>query len=76
MKNRIHIIIIGTLLATACSISNIKTSWSKPGAQPGEFEEVSAKCEQDRGMAGLGGDANFQVCMKQNGWFLIEETVQ
>ena len=76
MKNGIHIIVIGTLLATACSIQTINRSWSKPGAQRGEFEEISVTCQQDRGMAGLGGDANFQVCMKQNGWFLIEEPVQ
>ena len=43
---------------------------------PGEFERVSAECENDPGMAGLKGYASYQVCMKKHGWFLIEEPVQ
>ena len=76
MKNEIRLIVIGTLLATACSLPTIKTSWSKPGAQPGEFKRAKVKCEQDPGLTGLGDDAGFEVCMKRKGWFLIEETVQ
>ena len=56
--------------------TQVKTSWSKPGAPPGEFERVSAECENDPGMAGLKGYASYQVCMKKHGWFLIEEPVQ
>jgi len=61
---------------TACSLPTVKTSWSKPGAQPGEFERAQAACEQDQGMAGLQGQSGFDVCMKRKGWFLIEETVK
>ena len=56
--------------------TQIKRSWSKPGAAPGEFERVSAECENDPGMTGLKGYASYQVCMKKHGWFLIEEPVQ
>ncbi len=61
---------------TACGMTKVQTSWSKPGAAPGEFERVSAECDNDPGMAGLKGDASYQVCMKKHGWFLIEEPVQ
>lgn len=60
---------------TACGMTKVQTSWSKPGAAPGEFERVSAECDNDPGMAGLKGDASYQVCMKKHGWFLIEEPV-
>lgn len=59
-----------------CAITQIQTSWSKPGAAPGEFERVSTECENDPGIAGLKGDSSYQVCMKKHGWFLIEEPVQ
>ena len=68
-------ILAGFLVLTACNLPTIKTSWSKPGAQPGEFERDQADCEVDKGISGLGGQAGFDVCMKQKGWFLIEETV-
>ncbi len=61
---------------TACGMTKVQTSWSKPGAASGEFERVSAECDNDPGMAGLKGDASYQVCMKKHGWFLIEEPVQ
>ena len=61
---------------TACGMNQVQTSWSKPGAAPDEFERVSAKCEEDPGMAGLKGYASYQVCMKKHGWFLIEEPAQ
>ena len=61
---------------TACSLPTIQTSWSKPGAQPGEFERVQTKCEEEQGIAGLTGEAGFIMCMKRKGWFLIEEPVQ
>ena len=70
------LVVAGTLFATACSLQTVKTSWSQPGAYPGEFKRAKTACEQDLGMAGLGGDSGFQVCMKQKGWFLIEETNQ
>ena len=60
---------------SGCGMPTIQTSWSKPGAAPGEFERVSATCENDPGMAGLKGDASYQVCMKRHGWFLVEEPV-
>lgn len=70
----------GTLAALGimggCAITQIETSWSKPGASPGEFERVSAECDVDPGMAGLKGDSSYTVCMKKHGWFLIEEPVQ
>ncbi len=69
-------IVIGAMLITACSLPTVQTSWSKPGAQPGEFERDQAICEEDLGQAGLQGQAGFDVCMKRKGWFLIEETVQ
>ncbi len=59
-----------------CGMKQVKTSWSKPGATPDEFERVSAECENDPGRAGLKGYASYQVCMKKHGWFLIEEPVQ
>ena len=74
--NFFFLIIIGTLLTTACSLPTIKTTWSKPGAQPGEFERAQEECEEDQGIAGLGGQAGFDVCMKRKGWFLIEEPLQ
>ncbi len=61
---------------TGCAMPKVQTSWSKPGAAPGEFERVSAECENDPGMAGLKGAASYEVCMKRHGWFLIEESVQ
>jgi len=67
-------LLIGALFMTACSLPTVKTSWSKPGAPPGEFERVQAICEVDQGQPGLGGQAGFEVCMKRKGWFLIEET--
>lgn len=63
-------------IISGCGIKQVKTSWSKPGAAPGEFERVSAECENDPGMTGLKGYASYQVCMKKHGWFLIEEPVQ
>ena len=60
----------------ACGMSQVETSWSKPGATPDEFERVSAECENDPGMAGLKGYASYQVCMKKHGWLLIEEPAQ
>ena len=59
-----------------CGMTKVQTSWSKPGAPPGEFERVSVKCEDDPGMAGLKGDASYTVCMQKHGWFLIEEPMQ
>ncbi len=70
------LIVLGAILITACGLPTIKTSWSKPGAQPGEFERVQAVCEEDQGIAGLGGQSGFDVCMKRKGWFFIEENVQ
>lgn len=69
-------ILLGTILFTACSLPTVKTSWSKPGASPDEFERAQAYCEVEQGEAGLQGDAGFEVCMKRKGWFFIEETVQ
>ena len=54
-------------------MTKVRTSWSKPGAAPGEFERVSAECENDPGITGLKGYASYQVCMKKHGWFMIEE---
>jgi hypothetical protein len=77
MKHTIgFLIILGFLVMTACNLPTIKTSWSKPGAQAGEFERAQAECEVDQGITGLGGQSGFDVCMKRKGWFLIEETVQ
>lgn len=59
----------------ACGMPKVQTSWSKPGASPGEFERVSTECDNDPGMAGLKGDASYIVCMQKHGWFLIEEPV-
>ncbi len=56
-----------------CAFTPMRTVWSKPGAPPGEFEHVSAECEQDRGITGLKGEANYDVCMQQHGWFRIQE---
>ncbi len=58
---------------TGCAMTKVQTSWSKPGATPGEFERVNAECENDPGMAGLKGAASYDVCMQRHGWFLIEE---
>ena len=63
-------------IMNGCATTQVRTSWSKPGAPPGEFERVSAKCEDDPGITGLKGYASYQVCMKKHGWFLIEEPVQ
>lgn len=67
-----------TVLAimSGCGTTTGQPSWSKPGASEEEFERVSAKCEEDPGMAGLKGYASYQVCMKKHGWFLIEEPMQ
>lgn len=73
---RFLLIVLGAILITACGLPTVKTSWSKPGAQPGEFERAEAVCEQDQGVAGMGGQSGFDVCMKRKGWFLIEETVR
>ena len=63
-------------LVGGCAFTPVRTSWSKPGAPPDEFARVSAICEHDRGMTGLKGDANYDVCMQQHGWFLITEPAQ
>ncbi len=76
MKNTLFFLMIGTMFTAACSLPIIQISWSKPGAQPGEFERAQAECEEDQGITGLRGQAGFDSCMKQKGWFLIEETVQ
>lgn len=79
MKNLIGLPVctLAVLVALGgCGMKQVKTSWSKPGAAPGEFERVSAECENDPGMTGLKGYASYQVCMKKHGWFLIEEPVQ
>ncbi len=73
---RLLVCTLALLGITACGMTKVQTSWSKPGASPGEFERVSAECDNDPGMAGLKGDASYQVCMKKHGWFLIEEPVQ
>ena len=63
-------------LIGGCAFTPVHTSWSKPGASPDEFERVSAVCETDRGMTGLKGEADYDVCMQQHGWFLIKEPAQ
>ena len=63
-------------LIGGCAFTSVHTSWSKPGASPDEFERVSATCEKDRGMTGLKGEANYDICMQQHGWFLIKEPAQ
>lgn len=63
-------------IMSGCAMTKVQTSWSKPGAPPGEFERVSVKCEEDPGMAGLKGSASYEVCMQRHGWFLIEEPMQ
>ena len=63
-------------IMSGCAMTKVQTSWSKPGAPPGEFERVSVKCEDDPGMAGLKGSASYEVCMQKHGWFLIEEPMQ
>ncbi len=73
---RLLVCTLALLGITACRMTKVQTSWSKPGASPGEFERVSAECDNDPGMAGLKGNASYQVCMKKHGWFLIEEPVQ
>ena len=70
------LIIVGIMFTAACSLPTIQTSWSKPGAQHGEFERAQEECEVDQGITGLGGQAGVDVCMQKKGWFLIEETVQ
>ena len=75
MKQTIFFFLAGTILTTACSIPTIQTSWSKPGAQPGEFERDHRACEDDQSLTGLSNQGNFQVCMKKKGWFFIEEPV-
>ena len=65
------LVVLGIM--SGCGMTKGQPSWSKPGASPGEFERVSAECENDPGMAGLKGYASFQVCMKRHGWFLIDE---
>jgi len=64
-----------TLLLMGCGLPMIKTSWSKPGAQPGEYERDHAACDQDTGQPGLQHGASYDVCMQRKGWFLIEERV-
>ena len=64
------------VIMSGCAMTKVRTSWSKPGAAPGEFERVSAECENDPGITGLKGYAGYQVCMKKHGWFLIEEPEQ
>ena len=64
---------VGFLVTTACNVPTVKTSWSKPGAQPGEYERDKAECEVDQGLSGMRGQAGFEMCMKRNGWFLVEE---
>ncbi len=68
--------VVACALMAGCACTPVRTSWSKPGAPPGEFERVSALCEQDRGITGLKGDAGYDVCMQQHGWFLIQEPAQ
>ena len=76
MKNITYFLAIGILLTLACSLQTLNTSWSKPGAQPGEHERAQAECDSDKGMSGLSEQTEFEVCMKQKGWFLIEEAIQ
>ena len=79
MKNTMYFIFVGILLVTACSLPIVKTSWSKPGAQPGEFERTQADCWEEAGqvmLAGLSEQARFDTCMEQEGWFLIQENQQ
>lgn len=68
--------LVALAIMSGCGTTQVKTSWSKPGASPDEFERVSAECENDPGITGLKGYASYQVCMKKHGWFLIEEPVQ
>ncbi len=75
MKHLSVTMIISMSLLLGCTFPLVKTSWSKPGAQPGEFKRNSVICEQDPGRTGLGPDAAFVVCMQGKGWFLIEEPV-
>ncbi|MEC4674002.1 MAG: hypothetical protein VST68_07415, partial [Nitrospirota bacterium] len=51
-------------LLLACSFPLVRTSWSKPGAQPGEFKQDSVICEVDPGRTGLGPAAAYDVCME------------
>ena len=76
MKYLVYMLILTTLIMFGCGLPLVKTSWSKPGAQPGEFERDSEVCEQDPGRTGLGPAAAYDVCMQQRGWFLVEETVK
>ena len=75
MKYFTIILILATTLILGCGIPRIKTTWSKPGASPEEFERDSEECSQDPGRAGLGHDAAYEVCMQKKNWFLIEEPV-
>ena len=68
--------LVALAIMSGCGTTQVKTSWSKPGASQDEFERVSAECENDPGITGLKGYASYQVCMKKHGWFLIEEPVQ
>lgn len=76
MKNIVPFILTVTIFMAACSLQTVQTSWSKPGAQPGDFERDQEACEEDQGVTGLKGEAGFVVCMQKEGWFLIEEPVQ
>ncbi len=51
MKHTLFFLTIGTMFTAACSLPTIQTSWSKPGAEPGEFEQAQAECEEDLGVA-------------------------
>ncbi len=66
-------LLAGCGLLVGCALTPVQTSWSKPGASPDEFARVDAECQNDPGLAGLKGDAGYDVCMQQHGWFLIRE---
>lgn len=66
---------LAATLILGCGFPMIKTSWSKPGAQPGEYERDHATCDHDPGKEGMGQAASHDVCMQRKGWFLIEERV-
>ena len=76
MKYLIITSILGATLILGCGIPMVQTSWSKPGAQPGEFERDSTFCDQDPGQMGMGAAAAYDVCMQRRGWFLVEEPVK
>ena len=75
MKIHVTIPILTATLILGCTLPMVKTSWSKTGAQPGEFKRDSVICDEDQGRTGLGLAAAFDVYMQQKGWFLIEEPV-